>query len=58
MEQIVNHFNTLLLTLIAARNDETKEMHKNLFQVEEREKAAREEPETLSYQPILMLKYI
>ncbi|KAJ7255193.1 hypothetical protein C8J57DRAFT_1075533 [Mycena rebaudengoi] len=45
MEQIVNHFNRLFLTLIAARNEETKEMHKKLLQVEEREKAAREELE-------------
>ncbi|KAJ7287083.1 hypothetical protein C8J57DRAFT_1215366 [Mycena rebaudengoi] len=31
MEQIINHFNTLLLALITSRNDETKEMYKTFF---------------------------
>lgn len=40
IEQITNHFNRLFLTLIAARNEDSKEMHRKLLAVEEKEKAA------------------
>ncbi|KAJ6611688.1 hypothetical protein B0H10DRAFT_1918575 [Mycena sp. CBHHK59/15] len=42
VEQITNHFNRLFLTLIAARNEDSKEMHKKLLLVQENEKVAKE----------------
>ncbi|KAJ7781849.1 hypothetical protein DFH07DRAFT_949542 [Mycena maculata] len=42
IEQITNHFNRLFLTLIAARNEDTKEMHKKLLSAQENEKATKE----------------
>jgi hypothetical protein len=42
VEQITNHFNRTFLTLIAARNADTKDMHKKLLAVQENEKAAKE----------------
>ncbi|KAJ6487524.1 hypothetical protein DFH09DRAFT_811815, partial [Mycena vulgaris] len=42
VEQITNHFNKLFHTLIAARNEDTKEMHKKLLSVQESAKVATE----------------
>jgi len=36
------HFNRTFLILIAARNEESKEMHKKLLAVQEKEKAAKD----------------
>ncbi|KAJ6542681.1 hypothetical protein B0H19DRAFT_305990 [Mycena capillaripes] len=41
-EQITNHFNRVFLSLIASRNEESKEMHKRLVLAEEDKKAATE----------------
>ncbi|KAJ7749781.1 hypothetical protein B0H14DRAFT_3603453, partial [Mycena olivaceomarginata] len=42
VEQITNHFNRTFLTLIAARNADTKDIHKKFLAVQENEKAAKE----------------
>jgi hypothetical protein len=39
-EQITNHFNRAFASLIAARNQESKEMHKRLMLVQEEKQAA------------------
>ncbi|KAJ7303755.1 hypothetical protein DFH08DRAFT_612683, partial [Mycena albidolilacea] len=42
VEQITNYFNRTFLTLIAAPNTDTKEMHKKLLAVQENKKAVKE----------------
>jgi hypothetical protein len=42
VEQIINHANCIYITLIAARNEESKEMHKQLLLAEEDKQAAQE----------------
>jgi hypothetical protein len=49
VKQITNHFNRTFLTLIAARNADTKEMHKKLLAVQENEKATKEALEASQY---------
>ncbi|KAJ7264969.1 hypothetical protein B0H12DRAFT_961889, partial [Mycena haematopus] len=39
-EQITNHLNRIYASLIAARNEESKEMHKRLLSAEDDKKAA------------------
>ncbi|KAK7059855.1 hypothetical protein R3P38DRAFT_3252100 [Favolaschia claudopus] len=41
-EQLTNHFNKLFATLIALRNEESKDMHKRLLSAEDDKKAATE----------------
>ncbi|KAJ7753388.1 hypothetical protein DFH07DRAFT_774138 [Mycena maculata] len=43
VEEITNNFNRLFLTLIAARNHESKEMHRKLLAAEEKEADAQKE---------------
>ncbi|KAJ7865212.1 hypothetical protein B0H13DRAFT_1533678, partial [Mycena leptocephala] len=42
VEQITNHFNRTFLALIAARNEDSKSMHKKLLAVQEEEKATKD----------------